>query len=92
MPAVYEHAIVREIWVRQTPFGSPVVPLVYMIMATSSPFGGVGSTGFAAPAAMSASMSMTVTPLGTSTLSPPNGSIWTMHLQNRKHGRGKAGQ
>jgi hypothetical protein len=36
-------------WLKSTPLGSPVVPLVYMIVDISDPVGGVKSTGFSSP-------------------------------------------
>lgn len=36
-------------WLKSTPLGSPVVPLVYMIVDISVPVGGSGSIGFFFP-------------------------------------------
>ena len=47
-----------------TPLGKPVVPLVYMITATSAGLGGLGGTGLARPAAMTSSMLVATTPAG----------------------------
>jgi hypothetical protein len=38
-----------HLWVSNTPLGSPVVPLVYIIVERSSPAGGAKSTGLFAP-------------------------------------------
>jgi len=51
MPAQYDAPMVMEICLMHTPFGSPVVPDVYMMKARSSPDDGFASAGLALPAA-----------------------------------------
>ena len=60
-PAMPAHTLA---WESTTPLGRPVVPLVYMMTATSDGLGGLGGTGFSRPAAMTSSMLVATTPAG----------------------------